>query len=161
MGLIYKIVLKHFSNYDIEDYIQQGVISFLNLLDKYDPSKNTKVTTFAYVVIKNDLMDYTMRNNSVANPVNRKVQNKIVHVGDDNWIIDENSNNDENVLSFLLDTEYLKWLRSKLTHEEYKSICLLKDGYKIHEIKKITGLNRGDMNRLAEKINKMRNEYVG
>ena len=63
-GLIYSIINKYKSFYDIEDLHQVGVIGLIKAISKYDNSYNTKFSTYAYKYILGEVLKYVNDNRS-------------------------------------------------------------------------------------------------
>lgn len=152
LKLIIKIISKHHSYADFDDYVNQGVLAFIKAIEKFDPTKGVKLTTYAYRVVRNELLDYSMKNRVVASPVSRKVQTSAHFVGDDDWIFDAISSHEASVEKEILDEDLMRKLKSRLNAKEWKALKLLQDGYKIFEVKKATGLTRGQLKKLHAKI---------
>ena len=49
-GLIYAIINKYFKNYDKEDLYQEGVKGVIKAYNNYQDNKNTKFSTYTYMV---------------------------------------------------------------------------------------------------------------
>lgn len=56
VGLVYHAVSR-FSEYDIyrDEFISEGMFSLWRCVDRFDPSRNIKFSTFSYVCIKNSI----------------------------------------------------------------------------------------------------------
>jgi RNA polymerase sporulation-specific sigma factor len=69
IGLIYHIIYKHFKFYENkEDLLQTGVEYFIKALKKYDTKRNISFTTFIYVVIREKLYNYIIKDNKIKVP---------------------------------------------------------------------------------------------
>ena len=51
--------------YDMDDLIQVGRIGLLNALDHYDPSQNTKFSSYAFLYIKGEILKYVRENKNI------------------------------------------------------------------------------------------------
>lgn len=74
MGLVKKIIISIYNdcnfkgaNFDYDDLFQEGCISLYKAISKYDEDKDFKFSTYAYSVIKNDLLNIFFKNfNSIS-----------------------------------------------------------------------------------------------
>lgn len=55
---------------DLEDYYQIGCMGLLKAIDKFDSSKGTAFSTYAYITIKNELKSYFKNSNNSHNKIN-------------------------------------------------------------------------------------------
>lgn len=55
---------------DLEDYYQIGCMGLLKAIDKFDSSKGTAFSTYAYITIKNELKSYFKNSNNNHNKIN-------------------------------------------------------------------------------------------
>ena len=69
MGLVKKIIISIYNdcnfkgaNFDYDDLFQEGCISLYKAISKYDENKDFKFSTYAYSVIKNDLLNIYVKN---------------------------------------------------------------------------------------------------
>ena len=51
--------------YDMDDLIQVGRIGLLNALDHYDPTQNTKFSSYAFLYIKGEILKYVRENKNI------------------------------------------------------------------------------------------------
>ena len=51
--------------YDMDDLIQVGRIGLLNALDHYDPSQNTKFSSYAFLYLKGEILKYVRENKNI------------------------------------------------------------------------------------------------
>lgn len=51
--------------YDMDDLIQVGRIGLLNALDHYDPSQNTRFSSYAFLYIKGEILKYVRENKNI------------------------------------------------------------------------------------------------
>lgn len=69
-NLIYDCIQKYFSgsnykNFEKEDLFQEGFVGLLKANKTYNPEKNIKFSSYAFIVIKNEIMLYTYKMNSL------------------------------------------------------------------------------------------------
>lgn len=100
-----------YQNYgDVEDIVNEGIIALMDVIEKYDTSKNTKFETYASIRIKGSIIDYVRKQDWIP----RKVKSDYKNVKEAE---DELSNKlgrapkDEEVANFL-----------KIDMKEYNSI---------------------------------------
>lgn len=55
---------------NLEDYYQIGCMGLLKAIDKFDSSKGTAFSTYAYITIKNELKSYFKNSNNSHNKIN-------------------------------------------------------------------------------------------
>ena len=59
-------IAKEYSNYsDFEDLRQVGIIGLMKALDKYTPNPNTKFSTYAYMWIKGEILEYIRKDRNI------------------------------------------------------------------------------------------------
>ena len=73
-GLVWEVI-KNMHIYatkdmDLEDYYQIGCMGLLKAIDKFDSSKGTAFSTYAYITIKNELKSYFKNSNNSHNKIN-------------------------------------------------------------------------------------------
>ena len=51
--------------YDMDDLIQVGRIGLLNALNHYDPTQNTKFSSYAFLYIKGEILKYVRENKNI------------------------------------------------------------------------------------------------
>ncbi len=61
-GLAYKVYNRSFSGIELEDLIQEGVVAYLKMKQKYDKSKNNYFMGFAYKRIYGAMLDWVAKN---------------------------------------------------------------------------------------------------
>ena len=73
MGLIYKIVnhYKFHPNFNFDDLVQEGLIGLNRAFDKFDLSKNIKISTYGAYWIKAYIQRWLSKNGSVVRQKNR------------------------------------------------------------------------------------------
>ena len=77
-----------YPGFDQQDFRQAGLIGLINCLEKYDPNKNTKFTTFAYHVIKCKMLNIThlyyaqKRTSKGVTSLNNKIGNEDSELGE-------------------------------------------------------------------------------
>ena len=64
-GLIYSIIQKYSSRYDMDDLFQVGMIGLLNAYQHYDSSHHTKFSSFAYYYIVGEVNKYIRESSTV------------------------------------------------------------------------------------------------
>jgi len=150
LKLIYKIINKYFPTGDFNEYVNQGIISFIKAIEKFDPTKNVKLTTFAYRVIKNDLMDYTMKNRVVAAPVSRKNIPKTYFESDiEPELRDAIFQHESDAFFEAAKDELLRKIETRLASSEARAFKMLLNGKTFKEIYKATGVTKKKMRRLV------------
>lgn len=93
--------------YEIEDFVQEGLLSFLLASKTYEPELGASFKNYAVKCTKNRFSDIIKKsNNKSAVP-----SSKLVSI--DNLTVSEESDTTQNVEDFVLEREYLKTL---LTH---------------------------------------------
>lgn len=92
MGMINKIVSKFYHNFkgmdDInysvkDDMVQEGILGFLKALEKYDPEKGVKISSFAYFFIFSAVQQFVAGNFGVCRQPHDKISNDYKVFGDD------------------------------------------------------------------------------
>ena len=79
-----------FSNFEFDDLIQEGCISLYKVILNYDENKKFKFSTYAYSIIKNDLINIYFKNvNIVSSSRNSIEKAKKIH----SFIINYNKEN--------------------------------------------------------------------
>jgi RNA polymerase sigma factor (sigma-70 family) len=108
---------------DLEDYYQIGCMGLLKAIDKFDSSKGTAFSTYAYITIKNELKSYFKNSNNSHNKINGETTsyNQQVKGQDDHMeiidsVVDFSSLDGFNKVGRTTLTEALQ----TLTEEEYE-----------------------------------------
>lgn len=71
-----------YQNYgDVEDIVNEGIIALMNVIEKYDITKNTKFETYASIRIKGSIIDYVRKQDWIPRKV--KSDYKIVKDAED------------------------------------------------------------------------------
>ncbi len=92
MGMINKIVSKFYHNFkgmdDVnynvkDDMVQEGVLGLLKALEKYDPEKGVKISSFAYFFIFSAIQQFVAGNFGVCRQPHDKISNDYKTFGDD------------------------------------------------------------------------------
>lgn len=102
--------------YGVDDLIQIGSISIINCCRKFDPSRNTKMSTLVYLSARRDIIGYVMRTESKRKEteLDEKIQKELI---------------EKSIEKF---DEYLP----DMNESEKKIINLIVDGYNREDISK-------------------------
>lgn len=98
IGLVKKVVSitfqnYKFSNFEFDDLIQEGCISLYKAIINYDENKNFKFSTYAYNIIKNDLVNIYFKNINVVSSSRSSIEKaRKIH----SFIINYNIKNKKN-----------------------------------------------------------------
>lgn len=72
-NLIIKIAKKYsYKQHDLQDNIQEGLIGFLEAVNRFEPSKNVRFTTYAYHWIRKEISMKVNQNDLIRLPINLK-----------------------------------------------------------------------------------------
>ena len=68
LKLVHKIAwqLHEQTGYDLDDLFSEGCLQYLLKKESYKPSKNTKLTTYLWVALRNKLLDYIRDSSKVV-----------------------------------------------------------------------------------------------
>lgn len=133
--LIYSIAQSYSADgYEPEDFVQEGLLSFLLASKSYESQFGTSFKNYAVKCAKNRFSDIIKKsNNKSAVP-----SSKIVSI--DNLTVLEENDSTQNVEDYVLEREYLKTLlshlNSLLTVQERKMFSLYTKGYSYSDIAK-------------------------
>lgn len=67
---------------DVEDIVNEGIIALMEVIEKYDITKNTKFETYASIRIRGSIIDYVRKQDWIPRKV--KSDYKIVKEAEDN-----------------------------------------------------------------------------
>lgn len=149
--LVYNYFKSSFNSSSFEDLVEFGIIGLMKAIDYYNPSKNAKFSTFAYICVKSELLRYVSREKrsvSCLSLDNTFINNKALLIPDD--INLENS---------YIEQEMLEFLKSNLVLLPSCDFELLSDVYGFYQ-KKLTlkelsnkyGCSRGTIIKRVDKI---------
>lgn len=131
--LIYSIAQGYSADgYEVEDFVQEGLLSFLLASKSYDIKSGASFKNYAVKCAKNrfsDIIKKTYKKSTVPS-------SKIVSM--DNLTVKEENDNSQNVEDYVLEREYLKTLLSHLysllTVQEREIFSLYVNGYSYSDI---------------------------
>lgn len=133
MGMITKIVNKFYHsfqgmdnvNYDVkQDLVQEGVLGLLKSLERYDPDKGVKISSFAYYFIFSAIQSFVAANFGVCRQPHTKISNNFANYGDSTYdsLPEESSGVDFDVA---LDGEYEELYARIAVLPSIEQACLL------------------------------------
>lgn len=81
-NFVYGIIHKHFNNYpNTNDLYQEGMVGLAKAAKTYDPSFNTKFTSYAYISVLGEMYKYVRENKGIKiSPEMQKLSYKIEKV---------------------------------------------------------------------------------
>lgn len=126
------LILKHFfaRRSQLEDYLQEAVVSAYKAISSYKEDKETLLTTYILFCVRRDLIQLSMRESKYETMVTTN-NDALTKAEINNYYSDED-------ISYKVDKEIkLKKLKPKLTNKEYQLIDLLNQNYEFKEIEHI------------------------
>lgn len=139
IGLVHFVIKKlgfsrrKFRNLEYEDLFQSGCIGLCKAAETYDPGYGTAFSTYAYVVIRNEIVVETVKDS------------KILDCDDLDFITDRETcteSHEDNVINDIMCEEYFRWIQqiyenSSDSRKKYIDVLMMKSqGMKTDEIAK-------------------------
>lgn len=139
-----------------DDIVSEGMVGLVKAANSFDPSKNTKFSTYESLCIRNEMLMYLRKLNryvpyeiSLYKPVGRDVDGSELCIGD---IIVDDRYSDELAFTEIILNEF----ETKQKPIDRKILSGMKEGYKQKEIASILGMKQPTVSR---HICKMRKEF--
>ncbi|NLA57843.1 MAG: sigma-70 family RNA polymerase sigma factor [Firmicutes bacterium] len=148
--MVKRIARNHYASFlEFEDLMQEGLIGLLSAIEEYDPEKNVKFSSFAYICILRKIYNVIKQTNgnkhkalndavSIHAFVNQEETRTIL----DYVPLDDSSVDPEEVVAERMVNQRLKTvLENHLSILEYTVISMFLEGYSSAEIEAAIGVN--------------------
>ncbi len=146
--IIVKSILKKFniSSYEYEDLYYEGILVSLKAQKDYDPSFNTKISTYIYMRVKCHYLSLYRSTKALKRDINNNLNLDFYEIEESALFYDQSlcsfPTQEKDFEERELKQDLYSLLKKVLNNEEFEIICLFLQGYTSCEIAKKLNINK-------------------
>lgn len=146
---------------DIDDLLQEGRIGLFKAVEKYDGTRDTKFSTFAYMCIQNEIRHAVQRSNALYNALLTEADSLTNEDGETMELPDGADNNPEHlVVSDERARETYAAIKKSLSAFEREVLDLYMDGARYREIAENMGMEPKVIDNALQRIRRKAREVL-